>query len=125
MNKKLLLTFILLLAIIGFSTGFYLKFIRSYSDNKLQVEQTKITGEKSQRQPRLGEMIKLMSELEDEVKDSQNNFKKAVVSKSDAIETNKETLKRLKTINYTSIIVMVVSIVIAGLISTNLVLKKN
>jgi predicted permease len=102
MKRKNLLYLILIVSVIGFATGFYLKFVKSYTDEKLQVRVTNIAGENVESQPKLSETIALLDELES-LKDS---------SKIDSNENNK-ALKRLKTINIISIIIMVVSIIIA------------
>lgn len=102
MKRKNLLYLILIVSVIGFATGFYLKFVKSYTDEKLQVRVTNIAGENVESQPKLSETIALLDELES-LKDS---------SKIDSNENNK-ALKRLKTINIISIIIMVVSIIFA------------
>jgi len=92
---------LLIISIIGFSTGVYFKFIKSFSDEKLQVEKTNLVGVKNQRQLKLGEMISMLKELES-------------IRKEDEIAFNENdvVLKRLRVIHTVSIIVMIFSCVV-------------
>jgi len=97
MKNKSLLIFILILSIFGFSSGIYFKFIKSYSEEKLQVETTSINGEISSKQLKLGGMISLLDEMES-------------IKEKHQIEAdeNNTTLRKLKTTNSISLIGMVV-----------------
>lgn len=96
MKKKNYLFLILILSIIGFTSGLYLKFIRPYSEDKLQVETTNFQGENIQRQLKLGEYISMLNDLE-------------TIAEANSIESkeNDLALKILKTINIFSIILMI------------------
>ena len=112
MKRKKILYLILIVSVIGFATGFYLKFVKSYTDEKLQVGVTNIVGKNVEKQPKLSETIALLDEFES--KDS---------NKIDSNE-NINALKRLKTINIISIIIMVVSIIFAFWTTKKLLTKE-
>ena len=114
MKSKNYFYLILILSVIGFATGFYLKFVKSYTDEKLQLRVTNIVGENVVRQPKLSETIALLGKLES-IKD---------FNKIDSNE-NGNTLKRLKTINILSMITMVVSIVFAFWTTKKLLTKEK
>lgn len=98
MKKRYLIIVILIISMIGFTSGTYFKFIKSYSEDKLQVEKTNLAGQKTQRQLKLGEMISMLNEL--------NTIVDEYKIESDE---NHAALKRLKTINLGSIIIMILS----------------
>ncbi|NQU52647.1 MAG: hypothetical protein HQ522_08920 [Bacteroidetes bacterium] len=108
------MTLILIVSVIGFTTGFYLKFIKSYTDEKLPINATNYVGESIQRQPKLSETIAFLEKLET-ITDSNK-----IINKE-----NDNTLKRLKTINLISIIAMIISIVLAIGSTQKLLTKKN
>ena len=97
-NNKLMII-ILISSIVVFSTGAYFKFVKSYSSEELQVNTTSLAGEKIQRQPKLGEMITMLNELE--------SIRKEYKIKSDENET---ALKNLKRINIVLISMMILSL---------------
>ena len=88
--------FILIISTIIFSTGIYFKFIKSYSNERLQVETTNLAGEKIQRQLKLGEMISMLKELESIEEEN----------KIDSDE-NDIALKKLRTIDVLSIFAVI------------------
>ncbi len=98
MRKKNLIIFILIISTFVFSTGVYLKFIKSYSEEKLQVETTNLAGEKIQRQLKLGEMISMLKELESVEEEYEIDS-----------DENDIALKKLRTINVLSIFAMFLS----------------
>ena len=96
MRKKIYM--ILIISVIGFSTGFYLKYIKAYTDDKLQIETTNLKGEKIQRQPNLKENIAMLEKLEN-----------IAVSNNVEFKENKPALKRPKTINIIYLTIMILS----------------
>jgi len=101
MKNKSLFIIILIFSVIGFSSGIYYKFIKSYSDEKLQVETTNIGGDTDSRKLKLGEMISMLEEME--------SIKEEYHIQADE---NNDALKRLKTTNTISIITMVVCFIL-------------
>jgi hypothetical protein len=99
MTNNRLMIIILISSIVVFSTGAYFKFVKSYSGEELQVNTTSLAGEKIQRQPKLGDMIKMLNELE--------SIRKEYEIKSDENET---ALKNLKRINIVLISMMILSL---------------
>ena len=97
---------ILIMCLIGFSAGFYLKFIKSYTDEIVKTEARSLISDKTQRQLRLGETIAFLKEMEELT----NNYN--IENKQ-----NKVALKKLQCINQISIIMMVTSIIL--IISTS------
>ena len=129
MNQKRSLKIILLILILGFSTGFYMKFIKSFSVQGIQlVKENPITGEKTERPIRLGDLVRLLNNIEDrfekEIENPPRNFKEDVVVKTSFENPNKKVLFKLKALNYISILLMIVSIIIAGLIIKKLLDKE-
>lgn len=110
MEEKNYLTLILIASLIGFVSGFYLKFVKAYSDEKLQIT----TTDNIQRQPKLSETIAFLEE-----------FKNMTDSNKVIGTENDSALKRLKTINLMSIIAMSISIVLAIWSTQKLLTKKN
>lgn len=110
MEEKNYLTLILIASLIGFVSGFYLKFVKAYSDEKLQI----MTTDNIQRQPKLSETIAFLEE-----------FKNMTDSNKVIGTENDSALKRLKTINLMSIIAMSISIVLAIWSTQKLLTKKN
>ena len=110
MKKKNYLILILIVSVIGFSTGFYLKFIKSYSDEKLQIK----TTEHVPKQAKLSETIAFLEKFESIT----NSYKLKSTE-------NKNALKRLKTINLTSILTMIISIIFAIWSFQKLLTPKN
>lgn len=110
MEEKNYLTLILIASLIGFVSGFYLKFVKAYSDEKLQIT----TTDNIQRQPKLSETIAFLEE-----------FKNMTDSNKIIGTENDSALKRLKTINLMSIIAMSISIVLAIWSTQKLLTKKN
>jgi hypothetical protein len=98
-NTKGLFIIVLTISIIGFSSGVYHKYIKPYSEDRLQIERTNLNGEKIQRQLNLGEMIVLLNRLE--------SIKKANRIESDE---NDVVIKRLKTINAVLILGMLLCV---------------
>ncbi len=96
MKNKTYLILLLIISIVGISTGLYLKFIRSYTDESFQIR----TAGELKRPPTLGETINYLEELET-IKGSAIN------------DQNDDTLQRLQTINLTSMILLVISTIIA------------
>ena len=110
MKKKNYLTLILIASLLGFVSGFYLKFIKTYTDEKLQIT----TTDNIQRQPKLSETIAFLEE-----------FKNMTDSNKIIGTENDSALKRLKTINLMSIIAMSISIVLTIWSTQKLLTKKN
>ena len=108
MKNKNYLILLLVISIVGISTGLYLKFIRSYTDESFQIQ----TAGELKRQPTLGETINYLEELET-IKGSAIN------------DQNDDTLQRLQTINLTSMILLVISTIIAIGTIQKLVQKKS
>lgn len=109
-NRNYLIS-LLMVSIVGISTGFYFKFIKSYTDEKLQIK----TNNNIERQPNLGEIIRYMEELE-AIKASAVNVEH---------DQNNEALKQLKTINLASIAIMMVSIIIGVGVTRTLLQKRS
>ena len=63
MKIKHLALIILFISTIGLSTGAYFKYIKAFSDEKLQVETTNWAGAKIHRQMKLGEAIAMQVNL--------------------------------------------------------------
>lgn len=91
MTNNRLMIIILISSIVVFSTGAYFKFVKSYSGEELQVNTTSLAGEKIQRQPKLGEMITMLNELE--------SIRKEYEIKSDENETVLKNLKRINIVH--------------------------
>jgi hypothetical protein len=96
MRKETYMIIILIISIIGLSTGFYLKFIKSYI-NDIQGNGVE-NGESIQRPLRLGENIDFLKELN-----------KSIISHGIESKENDIALKRLKTINTISFTIMILS----------------
>ncbi len=109
MKKKNYLTLIIIVSIIGIGSGFYLKFIKTYTDEKLQIT----TTDNIQRQPKLSETIAFLEE-----------YKNTTDSNNIISAENDNKLKRLKTINLISIIVMSISVFLAIWSTQKLLTKK-
>jgi len=111
--KKKYLSLILIVSVIGFATGFYLKFIKSYTDEKLQGSATTFLGENVDRQLNINETIAFLEKLES-------------IKASNKIDSNENdnALKWLKTINLLSIIAMVISLILAFWITKKLLSKE-
>ena len=109
MKKKNYLTLILIVSTIGFLSGFYLKFVKSYTDEKLQIK----TTDNIQRQLNLSETISFLKEFK-----NMDNSNKIIGAENDS------ALKRLKTINLMSIIAMSLSINLAIWSTQKLLTKK-
>lgn len=94
-NKPLIL---LLIAALGFGAGIYMKYIRTYSNEQMEV----VSKNDRERYPRLGELIATLENID------------AVVEsyRVDSGE-NAAILKCLKTINHVSIILIASSVLIA------------
>lgn len=109
MKKKNYLTLILIASLIGFLSGSYLKFVKSYTDEKLQIK----TMDNIQRQLNLSETITFLEEFK-----NMDNSNKIIGAENDS------ALKRLKTINLMSIIAMSLSIILAIWSTQKLLTKK-
>ena len=101
MNKKHHLIIFFTISIIGFTTGVYLKFFKTYQ-NDIQITVKNIDGESTQKQLRLNENIEFLQELD----------KTFTSHRIDRTEKDKlpQALKRLKIINTISIASMIISI---------------
>lgn len=97
MRKKNYMIIILLISVVVFGSGFYLKFMKSHI-NDIQTKSINYKGEAVQRQLRLGETIVYLEELKS-IADSQNFESKE----------NDIVLKKLKTVNSISITIMILS----------------
>ena len=96
MKNQNYLILLLIISVAGLSTGFYLKFIKSYTDERFQIATTNDV----ERSPNLGQTINFLEEL--------NTITGPAVN-----DQNDVALKKLKTINLTSIIVVIISILVA------------
>lgn len=96
MKNQNYLILLLIISVAGISTGLYLKFIKSYTDERLQIATTNDV----RRSPNLGQTINFLEEL--------NTITGPAVN-----DQNDVTLKRLKTINLISIVVVIISILVA------------
>lgn len=97
MKNKSITLIILFISTIGLATSVYFKYIKSYSDEKLQVETTNSSEDISHRQLKLGEAIAMLEELE-ELKTS---------ARIESTE-NKVVFKHLKTTNTISTITLAI-----------------
>ena len=108
MKNKNYLILLLVISIVGISSGLYLKYIKSYTDESFQIR----TAGEFKRPPTLGETINYLEELE--------TIKGSVIN-----DQNDDTLQRLQTINLTSMILLVISTIIAIGTIQKLVQKKS
>lgn len=109
MKKKNYLILILIVSIIGFASVFYLKFIKTYTDEKFQIQ----TTNDILKQPTLGETIAFMKATE------------AITDSNGIISTeNDKALKMLMRINLMLIITMSISVIVA-IWSTKKLLPKS
>lgn len=113
MKTKNFMIIILLVSIIGFSAGLYFKFIKAYSNEKLQVQTARLNGAQIQRQLKLGEMISLLEGLKETVIQSNNLHAINVDNNNDVFSENERSLKKLKLINYVSIAMMIITLILA------------
>ena len=75
-KTKNYLIIVLVVSALGFSAGFYLKYVKSYFGVKLQVKTTSFTGKNIQQRPKLGETIELLKELESVAESGKSNIPK-------------------------------------------------
>jgi len=113
MKTKNFMIIILLVSIIGFSAGLYFKFIKAYSNEKLQVQTARLNGAQIQRQLKLGEMISLLEGLKETVIQSNNLHAINVDNNNEVFSENERSLKKLKLINYVSIAMMIITLILA------------
>lgn len=112
MKRSKYLFLILIVSVIGFATGFYFKFVKLYTDEKLQVSVMNVVGDNFDKQLKLSETIALLATMES-IKDSK------LIDRNE----NVHALKMLNTINIISILTMIVTIIFVFLTTKKLLYR--